>query len=44
VQRHFLDVWTYVPIGEFFHVGAVRSSIDVPPRAAVPVFWDITRR
>jgi len=43
-QRHFLDVWTYVPIGEFFHVGAVRTALDVPPRAAIPVFWGIARR
>ncbi|MBL8699182.1 MAG: ABC transporter substrate-binding protein [Alphaproteobacteria bacterium] len=43
-QRHFLSVWTYIPLGEFFHVGAVRSAIDVPPRAAVPVFWGMARR
>lgn len=43
-QAHFLEVWTYVPLGEFFHVGAVRSTLAVPPRAAVPVFWGMERR
>jgi peptide/nickel transport system substrate-binding protein len=43
-QKHFFEVWTYIPLGEFFHVGAVRSSLDVPARAAVPVFWGMARR
>lgn len=43
VQKHFLETWTYIQLGEFFHVGAVKTNLKVPPRSAVPVFWGISR-
>jgi hypothetical protein len=43
VQKHFLETWTCIQLGEFFHVGGVRANLTVPPRAAVPVCWGISR-
>jgi len=44
VQKHFLETWTFIQLGEFFHVGGVRANLTVPPRAAVPVFWGVSRQ
>jgi peptide/nickel transport system substrate-binding protein len=45
VQRHFVAIVTHVPLGEWFSVSAVRSSIGtmpVPP--PVTVFWGVTKK
>ncbi|SEO26462.1 peptide/nickel transport system substrate-binding protein [Rhodospirillales bacterium URHD0017] len=45
VQRHFAEIVTHVPLGEWVSVSAVRSNIEtrpVPP--PVTAFWGITKK
>ena len=45
VQRHFVEIVTHVPLGEWTGVYAVRSNIEtraVPP--PVTAFWGITKK
>ena len=45
VQRHFVEIVTHVPLGEWVAVSAVRSNIEtrpVPP--PVTAFWGITKK
>jgi peptide/nickel transport system substrate-binding protein len=45
VQRHFVEIVTHVPLGEWVVVSAVRSNIEtrpVPP--PVTAFWGITKK
>ena len=45
VQRHFVEIVTHVPLGEWVGVSAVRSNIEtrpVPP--PVTAFWGITKK
>ena len=45
VQRHFVEIVTHVPLGEWTAVYAVRSNIEtrpVPP--PVSAFWGITKK
>jgi len=45
VQRHFVEIVTHVPLGEWVGVSAVRSNIEtrpVPP--PVTAFWGVTKK
>jgi peptide/nickel transport system substrate-binding protein len=45
VQRHFAEIVTHVPLGEWVGVSAVRSNIEtrpVPP--PVTAFWGVTKK
>ena len=45
VQRHFVEIVTHVPLGEWVGVFAVRSNIEtrpVPP--PVTAFWGVTKK
>jgi peptide/nickel transport system substrate-binding protein len=45
VQRHFVEIVTHVPLGEWVSVSAVRSNIEtrpVPP--PVTAFWGVTKK
>jgi peptide/nickel transport system substrate-binding protein len=45
VQRHFVEIVTHVPLGEWVAVSAVRSNVEtrpVPP--PVTAFWGVTKK
>jgi peptide/nickel transport system substrate-binding protein len=45
VQRHFADIVTHVPLGEWFAVTAVRANIEtraVPPQ--IVVLWGVSKK
>jgi peptide/nickel transport system substrate-binding protein len=45
VQRHFVEIVTHVPLGEWVGVSAVRSNVEtrpVPP--PVTAFWGVTKK
>ena len=45
VQRHAMKIVTHVPLGEWYGVMAVRSTIDTPPvMPPVTVFWGFTKK